>query len=228
MPAPLTHRDSDDRAILATGTLIEALASQVRPVSGSALRRRLFWPLVLGGGLSVVAVATTLGLRPDLLPALTSPALGLKLAYVLALGVLAVAALETLSRPAARSRSRLLALAAPPVIVFALAALQLGAATGADRTDLLMGATAAACPRRILMFSVPPFFALLWAVRGLAPTDLPLTGAVLGLCAGAVGATAYALACPETAIPFLATWYSLAIAIDAAIGAAAAPWILRW
>jgi hypothetical protein len=55
-----------------------------------------------------------------------------------------------------------------------------------------------------------------------------VTGAVLGVCAGGLGAAAYALACTESAAPFLATWYNLAIVGVALIGYLAAPWALRW
>jgi len=91
-----------------------------------------------------------------------------------------------------------------------------------------MGDTAAVCPWRILAFSAPPFLALVSAVRGLAPTSPRVAGSVVGVCAGGLGAAAYALACPEAAAPFLATWYSLSIVGAALIGCLAAPWALRW
>jgi hypothetical protein len=61
---------------------------------------------------------------------------------------------------------------------------------------------------------VPTLAALLWALRGLAPTRPALAGAAAGLAAGAVGALAYALHCPELSPTFVAVWYSAGIAME--------------
>ena len=38
----------------------------------------------------------------------------------------------------------------------------------------------------------------------------------------------YALHCPDDTVPFLATWYTLAIAISATVATLALPRLLRW
>jgi hypothetical protein len=151
-----------------------------------------------------------------------------KLAYTLALGLVSLWALERLSRPTTPVRRRIQWLAVPLFIVAGLGGWQLAEVAGDERLSVFMGATAAVCPWRIMLFSAPPFLALVWAIRGLAPGNVRLAGAVLGLCAGGLGAAAYALACTESAAPFLAAWYTLAIAGVSAIGFATAPWTLRW
>jgi hypothetical protein len=75
---------------------------------------------------------------------------------------------------------------------------------------------------------VPAFVAVLWAMKGLAPTRLRLAGAGAGLLAGALGALVYTLHCPELAAPFLGVWYVLGILIPAAFGAVVGPRVLRW
>ena len=80
----------------------------------------------------------------------------------------------------------------------------------------------------ILALSLPALIAMIWALRGLAPTRLHLTGLAAGLLAGAVGAAAYALSCEEQSIAFIAAWYSLGIALSGALGGALGGRLLRW
>jgi hypothetical protein len=69
---------------------------------------------------------------------------------------------------------------------------------------------------------------LVWALRGLAPTRLRLTGGIAGFAAGSIGALAYSLHCPELAAPFIGVWYLLGITICASLGVWAGPRLLRW
>jgi hypothetical protein len=208
--------------------LIEWLAVDLRPLPAGAVTRRLVVPTIVGVVVSVVMVWATLGYRPDMLQAVATAVFWVKLGYTLALAGLSLWALERLGRPATPAAERVIWLAAPVAVVGALCAAQLTPMAGDQRLSALMGTTALVCPWRILLFSAPPFLALLWAMRGLAPTSLRATGAVLGLCAGGFGAGAYALACTESTIPFLGAWYSLAILGLSLVGCMTAPWTLRW
>jgi negative regulator of sigma F NrsF-like protein/sigma-70-like protein len=49
-----------------------------------------------------------------------------------------------------------------------------------------------------------------------------------GLAAGAMGALAYSLHCPEPAAPFPGFWYLLGMLIPTAVGMALGPRLLRW
>ena len=53
-------------------------------------------------------------------------------------------------------------------------------------------------------------------------------GASAGLLCGGVAAMAYGLSCTETAPVFVATWYSLGMALPAVLGGLLGPWVLRW
>jgi len=44
-------------------------------------------------------------------------------------------------------------------------------------------------------------------------------GAIAGLVAGALGATAYAFHCPDDSVPFIAIWYGTLVALCGAVGA---------
>jgi hypothetical protein len=93
---------------------------------------------------------------------------------------------------------------------------------------MLRGISWTVCSANIALLSLPVFVALVWLMKGLAPTRLRLSGAAAGLAAGAVAALVYTLHCPELEAPFLALWYVLGMLIPAAFGAVAGPWLLRW
>jgi hypothetical protein len=50
-----------------------------------------------------------------------------------------------------------------------------------------------------------------------------VAGAIAGLVAGALGATAYAFHCPDNSVPFVAIWYSTLVALCGVIGAILGP-----
>jgi hypothetical protein len=109
-----------------------------------------------------------------------------------------------------------------------LAAIVLALAPPAQRMALVLGQTALACPFLIALVSLPGFVAMFWLMRAWAPTRLRTAGAAAGFSAGALGALAYSLHCPEFAAPFLGVWYVLGMLIPAALGALAGPRWLRW
>jgi hypothetical protein len=65
-------------------------------------------------------------------------------------------------------------------------------------------------------------------MRAFAPTRLMLTGAAIGALSGGVAAMAYAMYCPTDSVAFVTTWYALAIAVCAALGAVVGSRFLRW
>ena len=65
------------------------------------------------------------------------------------------------------------------------------------------------------------------ALRAGAPEEPFFAGAVAGVAAAGIGASVYALHCPEDSPLFMAVWYSLAAFAMAVIGAASGRW-LRW
>lgn len=212
-----------------TDELIAMLASGAQAVEPHALRRRYAIALGWGGfGATLLLMAITLGVRSDLAEAAWLPMFWVKLALPAALLAAALLAVLRLSRPGVRLGRVAAALAAPVLAIWLLAAVALlGAAPGA-RGQLIFGETWASCPFNIAMLSMPVFIALLWAMRGLAPTRPALAGAAAGLLSGAMGAAVYTLHCPEMDVPFLAIWYLLGMLIPTALGALLGPRLLRW
>jgi hypothetical protein len=208
--------------------LIENLSRDLRPVPRLAVVRRLLIGIGVGAAVSGVLTAATLGLRPDMAAAAREAMFWVKLAYTLALGGVALWTCERLARPAGLARGRWPWLLAPLLLLLALAVWQWASAPAPMRMPMVMGHSHRVCPWCILVFSLPPLFGLIWALRGLAPTRLRLTGTMLGLAAGGAGATMYALHCDESTAPFLALWYTAGVALAGAIGWLLGPRALRW
>ena len=120
------------------------------------------------------------------------------------------------------------ALAVPLLAVWSMGIGALANAEPVQRHALIFGNTWKSCPLNIAMLSIPAFMGVLWAMKGLAPTRPVLAGAASGLLAGALGALAYSLYCPEMAAPFLGIWYLLGMLIPAVAGGVLGPWLLRW
>jgi hypothetical protein len=211
-----------------TDDLVSMLATGLTPVEPRAAARRFGIALGWATFGSSLLMAVWLGVRTDLAQAAAEPMFWVKLAFPAALVAGGLVAALRLARPGASLGSVPLALAAPVLALWALATVVLVAAEPAQRSGLVMGETWAECPVSILALAAPAFVAVLWAMRGLAPTRLALAGAVAGLLAGAIGALVYALHCPELAAPFLGMWYVAGIAAATLIGALVGPRILRW
>lgn len=211
-----------------TDALIDSLTEQVLPVAPGVVGGRLFAALLIGGVVTAVAVVIGLGLRPDLSHALYGSMIWIKWAYTLSIALLAAAGVAVLARPERRVLGWLWLVSIPILLLAALAIGQMIATPRDGWPALWLGHSWQRCSMSVVLLALPIFVAILRALRSLAPTRLRLAGAMAGLAAGGVAATLYGFHCPETAAPFVLTWYSLGIAAVMAIGAAAGPRALRW
>ena len=207
---------------------IEVLARDSAPVPQARPAHHLGLGGLLGGALALVAVLLAWGARPDLVPALAQPVMWLKLAYPLLLLLLGAPVLRRLSVPGWRPGALLWAALPLTVAVWALGLWVLWRAEAAQRNMLWMGQTWGSCTLSIAAVSLPVLGLLMLALRTLAPTRLRLVGALAGVLSGATGSLAYAVYCPEMAVPFVALWNTLAVALMAALGAWLGPRTLRW
>jgi hypothetical protein len=209
-----------------TDAVIHRLAGEAgtsRLSGARAFKLTLIVATLASLGLALAMVLLLVGTRPDLAAAVTGAPFAYKLASMLALGL---GGLFLASRAALPGTGRLTALALVP----AVALLAFRAAT--DNSGLsLMGnsdVSVQQCVTIILTVSLPPLVVLLWVMRAGAPTRPALAGAIAGILAGALGASAYALACKNDAGLFVALWYPLAILAMAALGAALGRRALAW
>ena len=210
-----------------TADLIATLAAEAAPIEPIAVTDRIAVAALLGAAVALVLLGAWLGLRP-LGEAARTGAFWMKASYTVALGFAGLFLVGRLARPDGRlGRGPLIVLAAIAAMI-ALAGLQIARATPGEAGALWLGHTWRSCSFNIVVLAAPVFLAIVWALRRLAPTRLALAGAAAGLLAGAAGATVYGLYCDETAALFVVTWYTLAIAVCAAIGALLGARWLRW
>jgi hypothetical protein len=211
-----------------TGDWIALLATHAGAADTHAVGQRHAIAVACGAAGALVITIVALGLRPDLASAARLPMFWIKLAFPLAVAAAALAVTVRSSRPGVPVGFVAFAVGAPVLVLWSYAALVLAAVPPGARPALLMGQTWRICPLNIALVSVPVFAMLFWALKGLAPTRPALSGATAGLLAGAIGAAAYALHCPEMEAPFLAIWYVLGMLVPAAAGAMLGQRLLRW
>jgi hypothetical protein len=211
-----------------TDDLISMMASGVAPVDRRLPMRQMAQALALGGVGSLILMLTIYGLRPDLSVMLGVPLFWIKLAFPTSLAIGAMLVLRRLVRPGLRVGANWAGIALPSLAIWAAGALVLVSTPLAQRLPLVLGISWRSCPFNIALLSVPLFIGIFWAVRGMAPTRLRLTGAVAGLLAGASATMVYCLHCPEMGVPFWGIWYFLGMVIPAVAGLLLGPRLLCW
>jgi hypothetical protein len=209
-----------------TNDLIARLATDLRPVPPGAVLKRI------GLGVSVGAVfalgALLMALGTDLSDAIHTNAFWMKWGYGIAVSGIALWLCLRLARPERVSGALLLALAIP-VLALTIGSIQELTTTSPEaRMRTWLGSSAPVCPWIVGALSVPIFAGLLWAFRRFAPTRPRLAGFSAGALSGAVAVLLYSIHCPETAVSFVATWYTLGMLLPAVVGSLIGPRALRW
>ena len=209
-----------------TELLIAALARGAGPAPRALLLKRLGPALAVG---AVLAVAGALSEFPMVgREVMADTGWLIKIGYTLALAALAAACIERLAKPGAGTRLRTWGLVLPFGLIAVLALLEWRELSAHERVATWLGSSWDHCPYWVFMLSLPSLALGLWALRGMAPTQPVRSGFVLGLLAGGIGASGYALICPEVSMTFIASWYTLGIVAVAALGAILGPRVLRW
>jgi hypothetical protein len=207
-----------------TDDLIRALAAD--PVPAPPVEQALWPALALGLAASAILFLVTLGTRPDLAQALETLRFVVKPVFPLILIGGAMFALTHLWQPG--RAAPLWAIALAPAALAVAFVLELVALPAQQWGAALLGENALKCLTYITLFSLAPLGVTLAALRRGAPTRPALTGAVAGLLSAGVGATLYALHCPDDSPLFVATWYVIASGFVAVLGAAIGARVLRW
>jgi hypothetical protein len=211
-----------------TDDLVTMLATGAGSVQPNQAARRYAAAIGWGALGAVLLMVTLLGPRHDLAAAVRLPMFWVKTAFVVCFAAASLLTALRLSRPGLSLAGVPGALGAPVLAIWLLAAVVLFRADEAQRKVLFFGDTWNSCPFLIALLSAPVFIAVIWAMKGLAPTRLRLAGAAAGLLAGAIGTMVYSVHCPEMAAPFIGFWYLLGMLIPTAVGALLGPRLLRW
>lgn len=210
-----------------TESLIRGLAKDTPPSSPHL-------SLVLAGAVAASAIAggvvffAMLGPRPDIAMAAQTPRFLFKFVLTLALALTAASAFAALSRPGAPVAWATRILAVAPLLALAAVAVELFLLPSGQWETRWIGTNAALCLTFIPLIGLVPLAILLWAMRQGAPTSPRAAGALAGLLAGGIAATFYAAHCFDDSPLFVATWYTLAIALLTLVGAVAGGRLLRW
>jgi hypothetical protein len=201
-----------------TEQLIRSLAAdnthRARPVGYV-----LMLALLAAAPVSLLLFFTELGVRPDIMTAMRNPFFDLKFAVTLALAISAIAVALHLSRPEASLRGFGWYLLIPAGLLVAGISGEMMMPQRAPMMTRLVGNNSKFCLTFIPVISLPLLLAALLGLRHGAPTRPALSGAIAGMLSAGLAATLYASHCTDDSPLFVATWYTLATALVAAIGA---------
>lgn len=211
-----------------TNALIRTLAAD-NDTHERSVGNLLLAALVLAVPVSTLLFLTNLGVRPDVMTAMRNPLFDLKFIVTLALAAVAVAISLRLSRPEA-SLGRWAWLLAIPVGLLGIGMMgeMMMMPHRAPMTTRLIGSNSRVCLTAIPLLSLPLLSAVLFALRRGAPTRPAVAGAFAGLASAGLAATLYAAHCTDDSPMFVATWYTIAAGIVAAIGAFAGSRVLKF
>jgi hypothetical protein len=210
-----------------TDQLIRSLAAdnahRARPVG-----LVLSLALLAAAPVSLAMFLAELGVRPDVMTAMRNPFFNLKFAVTLALAISAIAVSLHLSRPEASLRGWAWLLLIPAGLLAAGIGGEMMMPQRMPMMTRLVGNNSRVCLMAIPLLSLPLLAAALIGLRHGAPSRPAVAGAMAGLLSAGLAATMYAAHCADDSPLFVATWYTLATALVAAIGAVAGPKVLRY
>lgn len=210
-----------------TERLIRALAAdnshRARPVG-----QVLMLALLAAAPVPLLIFFGEFGVRPDIMTAMKNPFFDLKFAVTLALAISAIAVALHLSRPEASLRGFGWYLLIPAGLLAAGIGGEMMMPQRVPMMTRLVGSNSAICLTLIPALSLPLLIAALIGLRHGAPSRPALSGAIAGLLAAGFAATLYASHCTDDSPLFVATWYTLAVAIVAAVGALVGSRVLRY
>jgi len=210
-----------------TDRLIQTLAAdndhRERPV-GSVLAIAL----LVAAPFSLAIFFAELGVRPDVMTAMRNPFFDLKFLVTLALAVSAIAISLHLTRPEVSTRGWAWLLLVPVGLLGIGIASEMMMPQRLPMMTRLVGNNSRVCMMAIPLLSLPLLAGALLALRHGAPARPAAAGAFAGLLSAGLAATLYASHCTDDSPLFVATWYSIATALVAAIGALAGSRMLRF
>jgi hypothetical protein len=204
-------------------TLVADNAHRARPVGFV-----LALALLVAAPASVAMFLAGLGVRPDLMSAMHNPFFDLKFAVTMALAIPAIAISLHLSRPEASLQGWKWLLLIPVGLLLAGIASEMMMPQRLPMMTRLVGNNSRLCMTAIPLMSLPLLVAALIGLRHGAPTRPAVAGAIAGLLSAGLAATLYASHCTDDSPLFVATWYTIATALVAVIGALAGSRVLRF
>ncbi|MBO9192560.1 DUF1109 domain-containing protein [Rhizobium sp. 16-449-1b] len=209
-----------------TNELISLLAEDatVRMRLGRALKTAL----VSGVVVSALILVFAIGIRHDIASMVGTVRVLFKVSLMLVLAILSSTIVFRIGRPDVPVSALSWALLAPTGLLAAAVLIELQVLPRELWEPQMMGHNAAYCLMLIPLLSIAPLLGFILALRAGAPRRPALAGAAAGLAASAIASALYAWHCIDDSPLFVATWYTIAIALVTAIGAALGRRYLRW
>ena len=177
---------------------------------------------------SVAMFLAGLGVRPDIMTAMHNPFFELKFVVTLALAISAIVVSLHLSRPEASVKGWGWLLLIPAAILAAGIAGEMMMPQKVPMMTRLIGSNSRVCLTAIPLMSLPLLAGALIGLRHGAPTRPTVAGAIAGLLSAGLAATLYASHCADDSPLFVVTWYTIATALVAAVGALAGSKVLKF
>jgi hypothetical protein len=169
-----------------------------------------------------------LGVRPDIMVAMRNPFFDLKFLATTALAIPAIVISLHLSRPEASLHGWGWLLLAPVVVLAFSIIGEMMLPQRAPMMTRLVGHNWLVCMSAIPLMSLPLLAAALLGLRHGAPSRPGAAGAIAGLLSAGLAATLYAAHCTDDSPLFVATWYTIAAAAVAGLGALIGRRVLRY
>ena len=184
--------------------------------------------LLAAAPVSLLIFFAELGVRPDVMTAMHNPFFDLKFAVTIALAISAIAVSLHLSRPEASLRGFGWWLLIPAGLLAAGVGGEMMMPQRVPVMTRLVGSNSRVCLTAVPAMALPLLAGALIGLRHGAPSRPAVAGAIAGLLSSGLAATVYAAHCTDDSPLFVATWYTLAAALMAAIGALAGSRMLRF
>ncbi len=188
----------------------------------------LMLALLAAAPVSLLLFFGEMGFRPDIMTAMRNPFFDLKFAVTLALAISGGAVALHLSRPEASLRGFGWFLLIPVGILAACIGGEMMLPQRVPMMTRLVGSNSRICLTAIPVLSLPLLIASLIGLRHGAPSQPAVSGAIAGLLSAGLAATLYASHCTDDSPLFVATWYTLATALVAAVGALIGSRVLKY
>ena len=210
-----------------TNDLIAALAADApaRPMALGTIWTLALVPATL---IALAVMYFTIGPREDIAAAATTGRFLFKFVVTISLAGSAFLLLDNLARPGASRPGQWRWLLLAPVLLGAAIVLELMVQPAEQWSMLTTGKNSLVCLVSVPMIGIGPLALIILALRRAAPTRPALAGVIAGVVAGGIAATFYAAHCTDDSPLFVATWYTLAIAMLAVIGGVAGKLFARW
>ncbi len=208
-----------------TDDLIASL-SRDAAATGPDVHRRLALAFLVAAAAAIALMLPTLGMRPDIAAASTGMLFPLKILAVATFAVGAMALVRAASRPEAELPRGVLVV--PVVVLLVALGHEIATQVPANLPLRAIGRNWQVCLIAIPLLGLLPLAAILGAMRAAAPRHALRAGALAGLAAGAIAATAYGLHCTDDSPLFVILWYGIAMSILTALGAIAGRRLLAW